>query len=189
LEKPFVSGCSFGGWVAQKYAALFPEQPAGIILIDTEAYVNQPKMFARFEAEWGPEMRAMAERYVNPNPPAEVADAFRKCLYSASKNPIPEQWVKRSILNPACSIHTRETITFSFNLIKDLKRVTAPVLYLASTINPFHTLEGAEETRDALINSEVTFVPIQDCGLVGMDAKEQCVQEIRTFIQKKFNQN
>src|SRR5207247_1808726 len=35
IEQPVVLGTSFGGFVAQKYAATYPEHPAGLILIST----------------------------------------------------------------------------------------------------------------------------------------------------------
>lgn len=60
LENPFILGGSFGGWVAQLYASTYPKSLAGLILIDTEAYLNIEEILNSFERLGGHEVREVA---------------------------------------------------------------------------------------------------------------------------------
>lgn len=59
-----------------------------------------------------------------------------------------------------------------------------PVLFITNTTNPLHLYASAKKTADAMINAKVEFVPIENCGLIAMDAKEKGLQIIESFLQK-----
>lgn len=185
LKKPFIQGVSLGGWVVMQFAIKYPEYASGIVLLDTEAYMDLERICKAYEKLGGKEISEIAKRFFQKDqPPPEVAEQyFLRCLPLCSNNPIPDVYFKRTILRPEVGTHVQlERATF--NYMKDLHRITGPVLYLTNTTNPCHLFEVAKETADAMINAEVTFVPFENCGLVQHDAKEKGVNEIKKFLEK-----
>jgi len=54
IEHPIVLGNSFGGYVAQQYAATYPEHPAGLILLSTGArWASMEEALSRFREAGG----------------------------------------------------------------------------------------------------------------------------------------
>ena len=63
IERPIVLGSSFGGFVAQKYAATYPDHPAGVILASTGArMLGGEELIERIRAVGGNEAAAHAPR-------------------------------------------------------------------------------------------------------------------------------
>jgi pimeloyl-ACP methyl ester carboxylesterase len=60
VEHPVVLGVSFGGFVAQQYAAAYPEHPAGLILLSTgPRFAALDELVARFREVGGEEAADM----------------------------------------------------------------------------------------------------------------------------------
>ncbi|MGI9600978.1 MAG: alpha/beta fold hydrolase [Acidimicrobiales bacterium] len=67
LDSPIVMGQSFGGFVAQAYAARHPDHPAGLILSSTAGRFRMERNLAVFERLGGAQARASAEAfYLDP---------------------------------------------------------------------------------------------------------------------------
>ncbi len=187
LEKPFIHGVSMGGWVAQLYASLYPEEPQGIILNDTEAFLDIDAILNKYEEKGGPQIRKIAEEYFY-DPAEETMQAyFENCIPLCSNNPIPQAWLSRSILTPKVSSYFKRNELTKFNLMDKLKKIQAPVLYLTNTTNPLHLYSSAQKTAQAIDNADVEFVAFDDCGLVAMDKKEQALEKIQSFVLNNFN--
>ena len=176
LHKPFIHGVSMGGWVAQLYASLYPNEAAGIILNDTEAYLDVDAILDGYEAKGGAEIRSIAHKYFYEDSSDNMQKYFEKCIPLCSNNPIPAEWMGRTILTSEVNTYFKENELTSFNLIEDLKKVVAPVLYLTNTTNPLHLYESAKKTADGLINTKVEFVEFKNCGLVAMDEKDKALK-------------
>src|ERR1700730_9149589 len=99
-------------------------------------------------------------------------DIFEKCIPLCAENPIPDNWIKRTILNPEVNIHAKEQEYPKYNILKEIPKITLPVLYLSNTTNPLHQVEVAKETADAF-TSPIIFKTFEHCGLVALDAKEK----------------
>jgi proline iminopeptidase len=63
IERPVVLGVSFGGFVAQEYAAAHPEHPAGLILISTgPRFAGLDETVERFREVGGEEAADVVRR-------------------------------------------------------------------------------------------------------------------------------
>ena len=63
ITRPILYGASFGGFVAQAFAARHPDRLRALILANTAARFDFPTMYAAFGEQGGPEARAAAEAY------------------------------------------------------------------------------------------------------------------------------
>ena len=186
LEKPFIQGVSMGGWVAINFAANYPGFASGIILLDTEAYIDIDRISEAYRELAGDGASQVARKFFEKEtpPPAVIDDYFRTCIPLCSKKPIPPVYFERTILKAEVGAHFQyERATF--NYLDDLPKITDPVLYLANSCNPCHLLEVAKETAAGMCNTEVKFVAFEDCGLVQHDAKDAAVTEIENFVCSK----
>lgn len=183
IKKPFIHGVSMGGWVAQQFAITYPDYARGVILMDTEAYIDLDRVCAAFEKRAGKRAGEIARKFFQKEhaSAAAVEDYMKECIPLCSNNPIPSVYFKRAIFKPEVGAHFQfERATFNF--MSKLHKITVPVLYLTNTTNPCHLFEIAQETADAMVNAKVTFVPFDNCGIVQHDAKEQAVTEIKKFV-------
>ena len=183
LKKPFIQGVSMGGWLALNFAMRYPGYAAGIILLDTEATFKVERVAEAFTRKAGAEYGAIAARAFGKEIPSDenFADYFTKCIPICSNNPIPESYLKRAIMKPEVMKAIQQE-RYEFNFLPELHKVTDPVLYLTNTINPCHLFEVAKETAAAMVNTDVTFVPFENCGIVQLDAKMAGVAEIKKFV-------
>lgn len=186
IEKPIVSGTSFGGFVAQAYATKFPEHPSKLILISTAAKVDFQKIFRMFGKLGGPEAEAIAEEYWT-NPTSETRMKFRDIcvpLYQVRKEDTAD-WLSR--------VRAKDDTALWFNGPKnehgrmdyrqDLGRITCPTLVMAGELDPITPIEFSEEIVQGLSPELVTFKRFDNCGhgVVG-DQPEAAFQAIRNFI-------
>ncbi len=94
--------------------------------------------------------------------------------------------MNRTIMTPEVNNHFKQNELTTFNLFDDVKKITAPVLYLTNTTNPLHLFTSAQKTAEAMINTKVEFIPFDNCGLVAMVAKEKSLTKIKDFVLKHF---
>lgn len=185
LKRPFIQGASMGGWVTLQFAIKYPGYASGIILIDTEGYTDLERICAAYQQRGGKEAADLARKFYQKEKaaPEDIERYFKKCLPLCSNNPISEIYFKRAIIKPEVGAKVQaERAVLDYR--NELHKITTPALYLTNTTNPSHLLELAKETADAMVNSEVTFVPFENCGLVQHDATERGAGEIRKFIEK-----
>ncbi len=99
LQAPVVLGRSFGGFVAQQYAATYPQHPAGLILMATSArFPGQEQIVARFREIGGttpprPCAKTWRPPAIRP-PPNGHASAARCCRGARTRTrrgPAPRQ--------------------------------------------------------------------------------------------------
>lgn len=96
IEHPVVLGTSFGGFVAQQYAAAYPEHPAGLILLSTgPRWASPEESVVRFR-EAGGEEAAEVFRRAWKSPSEETVAEWRRVLGPlASLNPHPDPAIAR----------------------------------------------------------------------------------------------
>jgi proline-specific peptidase len=106
IEHPVVLGTSFGGFVAQQYAATYPEHPAGLILLSTgPRWASLEEAVARFREAGGEEAAAVVRRAME-SPSEQTFAEWRRVLGPlASLNPDPDPLIARL---EAGRIETRE---------------------------------------------------------------------------------
>jgi proline-specific peptidase len=78
IDHPVVLGMSFGGLVAQQYAATYPEHPAGLILLSTNArFASLEEQVSRFREVGGEEAAEIVRRDWE-SPSEETAAEWRR---------------------------------------------------------------------------------------------------------------
>jgi proline-specific peptidase len=96
VEHPVVLGNSFGGFVAQQYAATYPAHPAGLILLSTSPrWASVEEAVARFREAGGEEAAEVVRRAME-SPSEQTAAEWRRVLGPlASLNPDPDPSIGR----------------------------------------------------------------------------------------------
>ncbi len=152
IERPIVLGQSFGGMVAQAYAARHPGHAAGLIFSSTSAAMQLEDVLDGFEALGGAEARAVAARFWTHASEADIADYLRLCtpLYNTTpRDPATAvggiaQWdVFRHFSLPAGEI-------WKMDLRPGLAAVSSPTLVLTGDTDPVTPAARSAEIFAAL---------------------------------------
>jgi proline iminopeptidase len=193
IERPIVYGASFGGTVALAYAARYPDHPAKLILVSTEAAgdTHLERRVALFERFGGPEVGALARRrFLEGHGHADSASVeawLRLAFPLYTRTPRDPDAVRRTVRHlevthwftrPGGEGHT-------FNLFPGLPRVQCPTLVLGGEDDPMTPIECQAEIAAALPAHLVRFERFPGCGhAVLPDAPERALAVIRDFIAR-----
>lgn len=185
IARPIVYGASFGGFVAQAYAARHPDHPAGLVLTSTAAKVEFPAVFEAFERIGGPAARAVAEAYWTDPTPASRARYFEVCLplYRVRADPAANPG-RRCIMRPQVALHfngpRNEHGRMDFRAALDALR--CPVLVLAGGRDPVTPVAFGEAIVACLPPGLGRLEVFPDCGHgVVPDDPEGGLAAIRAF--------
>ncbi|HPU38558.1 MAG TPA: alpha/beta hydrolase [Microthrixaceae bacterium] len=150
IDRPIVLGQSFGGFVAQRYAARHPEHPSAVVLSSTGSRVHGEESAARFRALGGPEAEASYRRVFLRGDAS--SEAFLEYLMTA----MPHYNSTASSNEPGQPIMNFDvmvdfTVWFpEMDLRPDVRAITAPTLVLAGSEDPMMPLSCAQEIADLL---------------------------------------
>jgi len=155
LQAPVVLGRSFGGFVAQQYAAAHPRHPSGLILMATSArFPDTEEVVARFR-EIGGDHAAEVMRRDLETPGDQTADEWaRICgpLLSRRSNPDPA-WARAQaarIQSPEVSLHFHRGEARTLDLRPALRNVRCPTLVIAGKHDPLIPVSLAQEIVAAI---------------------------------------
>ncbi len=190
IEQPLVYGASFGGTLAMAYATRYPNHPAALMLVSTEAQASDiGRKIALFEQHGGAAVGALArKRYLEGNTERETMEAWVRLavpLYTRAtanpdviarmqRNPETTQWFTR-----AGGEQSR------FNLLPELAGIRCPTLVLGGVDDPMTPIESQRKIAAALPASLLTYHEFEHCrhGVVP-DVPEQAEAILRAFIAK-----
>lgn len=185
IEKPVVLGQSFGGHVAQAYAARYPDHPMKVILSSIGSRWNHALTVERFGARGGDAARAAAHDMWSRMSPSDWQTYLEVCypLYTArrvapaARPPVMmKEAVLRHYLQPGAEFQ-------SIDLRPELAHIRCPALVLAGTEDPVIPWEMSREMADAIINAPVTYVQMDGCGHgIWRDEPQRARDVIRRFI-------
>jgi pimeloyl-ACP methyl ester carboxylesterase len=167
VEKPIVLGLSFGGFVAQSYAARHPDRLHKLILASTVARVVPQLVFDAFERFGGERARAAAEGFWG-GPSAENAiEYLTTCmpLYNQSQ-PDPDV-MKRAIVNLDVISHFSNPgggEHWSFDFREALSGLRCPTLVTAGALDPITPIEAIEELASCIPAEYLRFEAFENCG-------------------------
>jgi len=193
IARPIVYGASFGGTVALAYAARYPDHPAKLILVSTEAAgdTHLERRVALFERFGGREVGALARRrFLEAHGHADAASVeawLRLAFPLYTRTPRDPDVGRRAIR------HAEVTHWFTrpggeghtFNLVPELSRVQCPTLVLGGEDDPMTPIECQAEIAAALPAHLVRFERFAGCGhAVLPDAPERALAVIRDFITR-----
>lgn len=155
IERPFVFGASFGGFVAQAVATRHPDLPRGLILANTAARVDFERIYAAFDRIGGAAAGAAARAYWGKPTPATRQAYAETCLgFYATGAPDPELWA-RIIKKDPVALHfngpANEMGRFDFR--ERLAALTCPSLVIAGAVDPIMPPEFSVAIAESLRNS------------------------------------
>ena len=155
LQAPVVLGRSFGGFVAQQYAATYPQHPAGLILMATSArFPGQEQIVARFREIGGDHAAEVMRQDLETPGDQSAAEWARVCspLLSWRKNPDPV-WARAQaarIQSPEVYQHFQRGEARTLDLRPALRNVRCPTLVIVGEHDPLIPAGLAQEIIAAI---------------------------------------
>ena len=188
IERPVVYGSSFGGFVAQKYAACYPDHPAGLILASTCArIVSGEELIERMRAVGGDEAAEVVRRDVEEPSEESIAEWLRVCGPLMSVNPKPDPLI--AVVSAArtqtmeVNLHWFAHEHDAMDLRPELHNVRCPTLVMIGDQDPLMPVSAAEEILSAIPDGLVRLEVIPDAAHELMtDNPEQTSRCIRQFL-------
>jgi proline iminopeptidase len=189
IERPIVLGTSFGGFVAQTYAARYPDHPLALILISAAARMDAGAA-ARVFAQRGETIaRSIAGRFFyEPASQETVLDFLNICLplfRTRSAASLTEERSRTILRTPVRTHFLRPGGEFHrLDLRNDLGRITCPTLVLCGEQDPITPIELSQEIADALGSKVVRLERLPNCGHpVFKDDPDRTFALIRDFVR------
>jgi pimeloyl-ACP methyl ester carboxylesterase len=196
IQKPIVMGVSFGGIVAMKYAAAFPDHPSRLILVSTVAKWRFDRMLAAFESLGGLEARQAAQRFWEDPTPPNRSEYFLICgpllLAITQRRP----W-NLSVEEATELVNSNKRLTTNrdlsdffiagenrtFDLLPGLRQIGCPTLVLAGDADPLTTPADSEDIVSALPKGLSQYERFSGAGHgIVHDSPEPFFAAIRRFI-------
>lgn len=186
IEGPIVLGASFGGIVAQSYAARHPGHPSKLILASTEARAVNERTFAVFERLGGAEARDVAERFLTHGDTDALAAYVKACLpLYTRRQPMDADVYRRSIANPDVLAHyfrIPDGEASVANLLPSLSRIECPTLILAGDDDPITPAENSRDMAAAMRPGLARLVRYPHTGHTVFDDEPASYDAVREFI-------
>jgi proline iminopeptidase len=158
LQAPVVLGRSFGGFVAQQYAATYPQHPAGLILMATSPRVpGREEIVARFREIGGDHAADVMRQDLEAPSDQSAAQWARACgpLLSRRTNPDPA-WARAQaarIQSPEVYQHFQHGEARTLDLRPALRNVRCPTLVIVGEHDPLVPASLAQEIIAAIPDS------------------------------------
>jgi proline iminopeptidase len=182
IERPVVLGNSFGGMVAQAYAARYPDHPGKLILTSTTAKLRLDRMLAVFERLGGAQAADVARRFF-ADPMPNFHDYIRVCLPLYRQSPPEEDALRRAVLHLDVGGYFVAGEMQTYDLRADLARVRCPTLVLSGDLDPFATTADARDLVAALPRELVQARSFPRAGHAVLDdARGEALATIREFL-------
>ncbi len=150
IKNPIIAGASFGGHVILQYAIDYPEQPGGLILINTEAKQDFQEMLDAYERAGGKQAKEAA-REVFTNINNDTLKTYQEiCAPLFQNNPVIKDDFFNCILRLEVTQHYNQKEHFKFNFLPHLKNIKCKTLVITGDIGSLHRKENAEKLAAAL---------------------------------------
>ena len=155
IEHPIVLGSSFGGAVAQKYAATYPDHPAGLILVSTgPRFPDSEDLVAGFREVGGDEAADVVRRDLEEATAETLAEWQEICVPLLSRNPEHDPVLARVqeavIQTPEVNLHFMSGEVKTLDLRPELGSVRCPTLVLTGEHDPFAPVHMRDDVLTAM---------------------------------------
>jgi proline iminopeptidase len=182
-EKIHLFGHSFGGVLAQRYAAAHPERVKSLILMGSGP--PAAREIAAAQGRLGQRIQSLIKENVitgpQPSAPDEVLRYILPAYFSDPKFPIPEEILASTFRLDIGPKTFADSGDWDFR--EEEKSVTCPVLFLWGEDDPFG-LEMADVSKRALGNSDLTAVTLIKCGHYWHENMDDFFREVEGFLKK-----
>ena len=169
-------GHSWGGLVAQRYAIAYPERVRSIVLMGSGA----PSMEALRAANENKRQRIieLQQQGILPEQITSLADMLPS-YYADPAFDAPDE-LRNLSYKSAVEQQTWAALKED-DLAADVDALTHPVLLLWGEDDPFG-VQMAQATQNALVNAEVTFILLTECGHFWHECPDQFYPHVRAFL-------
>ena len=185
IERPVVLGVSFGGFVAQEYAAAHPEHPSGLILISTSALLgSMEEAIERFREVGGEEAADVVRRDWEAPTDETAAEWLRVCapLLSLRKDPVLLRLRAERIETIDVNVHFQAEGK-AMDLRPRLAAIRCPTLVMLGERDPLIPVRRGEEIASAIPNGLARLEVIADAAHdVLVDNPEASYGAVRAFL-------
>lgn len=199
LNRPIVLGTSFGGFVAQRFAARHLGLSGGLVLMSTAAKPNLSMTLESLEKKGGTSAREAAAAFFSNATAPGVADHYTEtCLGYYTEGDLNTEILANVIARPDVMLHffQRGGEFASADFRDDLSKIIVPTLIVHGEEDPVFPIALAHEILDCLkaprkqaeadppiAPPKVRLVQIPDCGhLSEQDAPETIMTAIIEFF-------
>jgi pimeloyl-ACP methyl ester carboxylesterase len=166
IEHPVVLGVSFGGFVAQAYAAAYPDHPAGLVVAGAgPRYGGLEEAIARFREAGGDEVAEVVRRDWEA-PSEETAAEWERVvgpLISTRKNPLVARLEAARIRTMEVNLHFQPEGK-RMDLRRRLGAVRCPTLVMAGEHDLLVPARLGQEIVDAIPGGRGRLEVIRDAG-------------------------
>ena len=181
VVKPFVLGQSFGGMVAMRYAAKYPDHPARLVLSSTAARLRVEESLAVFQSLGASEEALEVARLNLTDPTEAVSERYAElCLPLYNRRPtfsagLPER--RTSVV-----LHFFRNELRHMDLRPLLSAIEAPTLVMGGGCDPI-TPPGCAEELVAAIGGNARLAMFPHCGHGAYrDDPEEAERVLRNFL-------
>jgi len=181
IERPIILGWSFGGFVAMRYAALYPDHLSKLILQSTATRMDIDRIVEGFRGVGGDEPAAAAAAFWSAPSDETMAGYMEHCLGLYSTEPLDPDIIARCVLN--IELLKGFDGEREMDLGAGLGAVTVPTLVLAGAQDPITPLSAAEEIVAALPPASATYQVFERSGhFIQLTEPEAFFAAVRSFV-------
>lgn len=185
VDRPVVLGSSMGARVAMTFAATYPLDLVGLIVVNSAAVARQDRRLDMFEKLGGPEAREAARSDTEQSSEDTKREALRLCMPLLVQVPYSDDELAR--LTP-CTPEVFEHLVHLGRSNEDLRpilgEIRCPVLVMTGDSDPAATPGDAADTVAAVRGAPATLTVIPRAGHgVYRDNPAAFLDATRAFIQ------
>jgi pimeloyl-ACP methyl ester carboxylesterase len=184
IERPYVLGASFGGFVAQSFAAQFPDRVSKLALVSTAARSDNALSAEMFAHLGGAEVGEVARAWLEQDEAADQEEFLSRCLPYYTVEDLDLEGLGRSIERPYLREHffRKEGEWHTFDLTDELQRLTCPTLVLHGALDPILPVSLAREMHAAIRPDLARLHVVENAGHGWGDRQEEWLSTLRDFF-------
>jgi proline iminopeptidase len=181
-KKVHIFGHSWGGIIAMRYAAAYPQNVRSIILMGSGPPTREAAQAGQILLN--ERITILQEQGIitqaQPRDIKSLIELILPAYFSDPKFPVPIE-LKNTDFNATTYQQTLAALG-DWDLSVDAAELTHPVLFLWGEDDPFG-LPMAEATKNALSSAEVEFAVLKGCGHYWHECADMFFSHVRTFLK------
>ncbi|MDQ6526887.1 alpha/beta hydrolase [Nocardioides sp. LHD-245] len=184
IERPYVLGASFGGFVAQSFATQFPDRVAKLALVSTAARSDNTLSAEMFARLGGPEVGEVARAWLEQDEGADQEEFLSRCLPYYTVEELDVEALGRSVERPYLRDHFfgKGGEWHTFDLTGHLQQLTCPTLVLHGALDPILPVSLAQEMHAAIRPDLARLHVVQNAGHGWGDQQDEWLSTLREFF-------